>query len=561
MTRLGFALLSDSCIGCHACTVACKSEHDVPLGVNRTWVKYIETGEFPNTGRSFSVMRCNHCDDAPCMTICPTSALHRTPNGIVDFDDSRCIGCKACMQACPYDAIYINPETNTAHKCNFCTHRIEVGLEPACVVVCPTHAIVTGDLDDPNSAVSKIVARDKTAVRAPEQGTNPKVFYRGVDQASLDPTRTVINSDGMIWAETTPSHPTLSPTQVEHSGEGIVARTAYTTAHHMTWKSMVSGYLVTKAIAAGLMLIAALLVVLGHGSEQAAVGIVPPVLAGVFIAATGALLIGDLKQPGRFLFILTKSNTTSWLVRGAWILGAFAGVAALWGLLGILDQGDVFQILALPIALLAGRRRRVHGLPVRTVRGPRSLADAVVAADSAGPGGRRRRCSILPARSDHGHPRGACDPDRVPGRDRWIGAADRHRAVVEGLAPRRTGNARDDPRSLRQSVLVRRCAERSDRSGRPADVRARRRHDQPVAGGMLPASLHCSACSPTKTPTSVPASPCRSLDRVPERTLDMTLANAPAARSLARLDRTRRQGVARTQGAQLHDRSDHLLQL
>ncbi len=353
MTRLGFALLSDSCIGCHACTVACKSEHDVPLGVNRTWLKYIETGAFPNTGRSFSVMRCNHCDDAPCMKICPTSALYRAPNGVVDFDDSRCIGCKACMNACPYDAIFINPETKTAQKCNFCNHRVEVGLEPACVVVCPTHAIVTGDLDDPNSEVSKIVARDKTAVRAPEQGTNPRVFYRGVDQASLDPTRTAIKSDGMIWAETTPSHPTLSPIQIEHSGEGIVARTAYTTAHHMTWKSMVSGYLVTKAVAAGLMLVASLLVVLGHGSDQAAVGIVPAVMAGVLIAATGALLVGDLKQPGRFLFILTKSNNSSWLVRGAWILGAFAGLVAAWGLLGILDQGDSLQILAVPIALLA----------------------------------------------------------------------------------------------------------------------------------------------------------------------------------------------------------------
>ncbi|MFZ8821673.1 MAG: 4Fe-4S dicluster domain-containing protein, partial [Ilumatobacteraceae bacterium] len=95
MTRLGFVLESDSCIGCHACTVACKSEHDVPIGVNRTWVKYVETGSFPNTGRSFTVMRCNHCDDAPCMKICPTSALHRTGNGVVDFDDNIFIGCKA----------------------------------------------------------------------------------------------------------------------------------------------------------------------------------------------------------------------------------------------------------------------------------------------------------------------------------------------------------------------------------------------------------------------------------------------------------------------------------
>lgn len=352
MTRLGFVLASDSCIGCHACTVACKSEHDVPLGVNRTWVKYIETGAFPNTGRTFSVMRCNHCDDAPCMTICPTSALHRAPNGVVDFDDSRCIGCKACMNACPYDAIYINPDTNTAHKCNFCNHRVEVGLEPACVVVCPTHAIITGDLDDPESEISRIVARDKTAVRAPEQGTNPKVFYRGVDQAALDPTRTAISVDGMIWADTTPDHPTISPVMIDHSGTGVVARTAYTTTHPMTWTSKVSGYLVTKAIAAGAMIFAALMVVLGEGSSDTAAGLLPAVVAGVFTAITGVLLIADLKQPGRFLFILTKSNTSSWLVRGAWILGAFAGVTALWGLLALIGAHETLVWLALPQVVL-----------------------------------------------------------------------------------------------------------------------------------------------------------------------------------------------------------------
>ncbi len=353
MTRLGFALLSDSCIGCHACTVACKSEHDVPLGVNRTWVKYIETGSFPNTGRSFSVMRCNQCDDAPCMTICPTHALFRAPNGVVDFDDDNCIGCKSCMNACPYDALYINPETNTAHKCNFCNHRVEVGLEPACVVVCPTQAIVTGDLDDPESAVSKIVARDQVSVRSPEQGTNPKVFYRGVDQAALDPTRTQISGDGMIWADTTPAHPTITPTMAEHSGAGVVARTTYTTAHQMTWKSKVSGYLVTKAIAAGAMLIASLLVVLGHGAEQAAVGVGPPIVAGGLTAITRAQLISDLKQPKRFIYILTRSNTSSWLVRGAWILGAFAALVAVWGLFGIADSGGPLQVLALPVSLLA----------------------------------------------------------------------------------------------------------------------------------------------------------------------------------------------------------------
>jgi Fe-S-cluster-containing dehydrogenase component/formate-dependent nitrite reductase membrane component NrfD len=353
VTRLGFLLASDSCIGCHACTVACKSEHDVPLGVNRTWVKYIETGSFPNTGRSFSVMRCNQCDDAPCMTICPTNALFRAPNGVVDFNDDSCIGCKSCMNACPYDALYINPDTGTAHKCNFCNHRVEVGLEPACVTVCPTNAIVTGDLDDPTSEISKILGRDKTSVRAPEKGTNPKVFYRGVDQASLDPKRTIIKSDGLIWADTTPDHPTITPTMAEHSGVGVVARTTYTTAHNMTWKSKVSGYLVTKAIAAGTMLIASLLVVMGHGNEQAAVGVTPAIIAGLFTAITGVLLVADLKQPKRFLYILTRSNTSSWLVRGAWILGAFALLAGVWGVFGIADSGGPLQVLALPISLLA----------------------------------------------------------------------------------------------------------------------------------------------------------------------------------------------------------------
>lgn len=363
MTRMGFLLDSDSCIGCHACTVACKSEHDVPLGVNRTWVKYIETGTFPDVARKFNVMRCNQCDDAPCMTICPTSALFRADNGVVDFQDDDCIGCKSCMNACPYDALYINPETNTAHKCNMCNHRLEVGLEPSCQIVCPTEAIKIGDLDDPASEISRIIARDDVAVRAPEQNTKPKVYYRGADQASLDPTRTAIANDGMIWADTLrgdeaggssgPRHPTVS---VEIGSkpadmDGVIARTAYTTAHQMTWKAKVSGYLVTKAIAAGVMLVAALMVLMGHSGEQAAVGIVPPVVAGVFLALTGVLLIADLKQPSRFHYLITKGNWESWLVKGAYILMAFAAVCALWFLGGLVDSPGLLKVLAIPAVL------------------------------------------------------------------------------------------------------------------------------------------------------------------------------------------------------------------
>jgi Fe-S-cluster-containing dehydrogenase component/formate-dependent nitrite reductase membrane component NrfD len=355
MTRMGFLLDSDSCIGCHACTIACKSEHDVPLGVNRTWVKYIETGTFPDVARKFNVMRCNQCDDAPCMTICPTDALFRAENGVVDFQDDNCIGCKSCMNACPYDALYINPETNTAHKCNMCNHRLEVGLEPSCQVVCPTEAIKIGDLDDPTSEISRIIARDDVAVRSPEQNTKPKVYYRGADQASLDPTLTAIANDGMIWADTLRDsggnhHPTVPVTlgKKPSDEDGVIARTAYTTAHQMAWKTKVSGYLVTKAIAAGVMLVAALLVLLGHAAEQTSVGLVPPVVAGVFLAATAYLLVSDLKQPGRFYYLITKGNWSSWLVKGAYILMVFTAVLGVWFLGGLLDSPSLLKIAAVP---------------------------------------------------------------------------------------------------------------------------------------------------------------------------------------------------------------------
>ena len=130
----------------------------------------------------------NHCDDAPCIEICPTVALFRRPDGIVDFNSERCIGCKSCMQACPYDALYIEPNSHTAAKCNFCAHRVEVGLKPSCEIICPTQAIMSGDLDDPASQVAKIVATQTTSVRKPEKETKPKLFYVGVDGNLLQPT-------------------------------------------------------------------------------------------------------------------------------------------------------------------------------------------------------------------------------------------------------------------------------------------------------------------------------------------------------------------------------------
>ena len=199
--KYGFVIDQDVCIGCHACTVACKTEHEVPLGVNRTWVKYIEKGSWPDTKRFFSVLRCNQCTDAPCVAICPTQALYKRHDGIVDFDTSRCIGCKSCMQGCPYDALYIDPTEHTAQKCNYCAHRTDVGLEPACAIVCPEEAIIAGDLDDPLSKISRMVATEKLTVRAPEQGTGPNVFYKGADSASLDPAQSGSLDDSGVWRD------------------------------------------------------------------------------------------------------------------------------------------------------------------------------------------------------------------------------------------------------------------------------------------------------------------------------------------------------------------------
>src|SRR4026209_1046855 len=115
----------------------------------------------------------------------PTAALSRRPDGIVDFDGARCIGCKSCMQACPYDALYIDPETKTAAKCHYCAHRVEAGLEPACVVVCPVQAIVPGDLDDPHSPIARLVASQQTEVRKPEEGGRPELDSLGAAAAGV----------------------------------------------------------------------------------------------------------------------------------------------------------------------------------------------------------------------------------------------------------------------------------------------------------------------------------------------------------------------------------------
>jgi len=365
MPTFGFLIDNRKCIGCHACTVACKSEHQVPLGVDRTWVKYIEKGEFPNNRRLFSVMRCNHCEHAPCVTICPVTALYRRNDGVVDFNSDRCIGCKACMQACPYDALYIDPETHTAAKCNFCTHRLEVGLEPSCVVVCPEQAIVCGDLDDPTSKLSRLIERHPVQVRKPEKGTKPKLFYIDGDEASLVPSRTKADGLGM-W-----SRGDLKNQGQHSSSNGFAAFAAAAQAHESdrgtneprrvydvrarppAWGWPVVGYTWTKSIAAGALLAVAAAWLIAGREQSWAIAAPLGFIALLFVLITTALLIVDLKQPKRFLYVLLRPQWKSWLVRGAYFLVGYSIVLTVWLALVLLRATALADVLLWPAALLA----------------------------------------------------------------------------------------------------------------------------------------------------------------------------------------------------------------
>ncbi len=318
--QYGFVIDHTSCIGCHACTVACKAENDVPVGSFRTSVKYTEQGTFPDIKRHFLVQRCNQCTDAPCVTICPVNALEKRPDGIVDLDRDACIGCRACMQACPYDAIYLNEDLGAVEKCHFCAHRVDRGLEPACVTVCPVDAIIPGDFHDPQSKVSLLVRQNDTKVRRPEQQTGPNVHYLGADDVSLRPGAAARGAT-YLWSDRPPQKPEPWPASLPLEPD---ARVVLDIGHRVEWGWPVALYLVTKGIAAGAAVLAPFATALGLGGFAGRY--LPEVLALVFTVITVFLLIEDLAKPWRFYRLLTRPNWQSWLVRGGIVLGAFGAL-------------------------------------------------------------------------------------------------------------------------------------------------------------------------------------------------------------------------------------------
>ncbi|QEH08865.1 tetrathionate reductase subunit TtrB [Histophilus somni] len=197
-----YAMLVDlrRCIGCQSCTVSCSVENQTPLGEFRTTVRQYEVTNEQNITNNVLLPRlCNHCDNPPCVPVCPVQATYQRKDGIVVIDNKRCIGCAYCVQACPYDARFINSETKTADKCTFCTHRLEAGLLPACVESCVGGARIIGDLRDPTSTISKMVDefKDDLKVLKPDHGTIPHVFYLGLDDAFVNE----VNGQPMLWQD------------------------------------------------------------------------------------------------------------------------------------------------------------------------------------------------------------------------------------------------------------------------------------------------------------------------------------------------------------------------
>lgn len=372
MTSYAKIIDNRKCIGCHACSVACKEENQVPLGVFRTWVKYTEKGKFPNTRRNFQVTRCNQCENPPCVSICPVTAMYRRPDGIVEFDGDKCIGCKACLNACPYDAIYIDPESHTAAKCHFCAHRVDKGLEPACVIVCPERAIIVGDMDDPSSKLSQLLAREETSVRKPEQNTRPKLFYIEGDATTLTPGAAA-RGESYVFAETgykydggseqPHSGPAGGPIQNAGRFSLNLVRTVYDVPHERPWGWRVSTYLWTKSIGAGIFVVFTLLFGLGAIQDEGWLGSAAAFFSLLFIGITTVLLVWDLKRPERFITILLRPQWRSWLAIGSFVLIGFSVLAGVWFLSALGNTDALRPLVFLPIEWL-NLSRSVLNFPV-----------------------------------------------------------------------------------------------------------------------------------------------------------------------------------------------------
>lgn len=177
MPKYGMVIDLTKCLGCNACTVACQAQNRLPEHERWIRVQTFEVGKYPTVTKSFLTVQCMHCDKPVCVSVCPTKASYKRPDGIVMVDENRCIGCKYCVVACPYQARVFREEEGLPEKCIFCLPRVMRGVAPACVVACPTDARRFGDLNDPESEVSRLIATKKAAQLRPDLGTSPNIYF------------------------------------------------------------------------------------------------------------------------------------------------------------------------------------------------------------------------------------------------------------------------------------------------------------------------------------------------------------------------------------------------
>ncbi|MFH1177985.1 MAG: 4Fe-4S dicluster domain-containing protein [Acidobacteriota bacterium] len=175
--RLALAVDTRKCINCKACVVACKAENDVPLGRFRNRINEDSGGVYPHLRASFEPEQCHHCESPSCVRVCPTGASYRRSDGLVLVDADDCIGCGYCIIACPYDARFFNDQTRVVEKCTMCAHRLDAGGVPACVETCPTKVRVLGDLEDPDSPLSLLLATRRNQVKKLQTGNDPQLHY------------------------------------------------------------------------------------------------------------------------------------------------------------------------------------------------------------------------------------------------------------------------------------------------------------------------------------------------------------------------------------------------
>ena len=289
------------------------------------------------------------------------------------------------MVACPYDQLFIDPNTHTAEKCNFCANRIENELLPACVSVCPTECRIFGDLDDPSSEVARIAQLEAVSVRKPEKGTIPKVFYIGAEESAIQPetaVRPFLYKEGQVLLR-----PLGSPApDASRPGD---ARVDYDTPHVQPWGLDMAIYLLTKGIATGTMLVS-LLLPLVAGTTSTLTTIAGPAISLAFLVLTAIILVADLERPERFLYILTRPNWHSWMVWGAYFLTAQGALTTLWLLAALAGLPSVLSVLRWPLVITSLLTTIytgflfAQGLARDLWQGPQSTIDLLVQAVAEG---------------------------------------------------------------------------------------------------------------------------------------------------------------------------------